>query len=52
MFFNRKKIEPTRDKLEKAKEMGFITDEEFLKLKVERAERKLKEFLSIRKRKK
>lgn len=44
MFFNKKR-EPKKGSLEQAKELGLISEEEFLRLKSDRADRKLKEFL-------
>ncbi|GAI14863.1 unnamed protein product [marine sediment metagenome] len=50
MFFS-KKSEVKKGSLEEAKKLGLITEEEFLKLKMERAEVKLKNFLDDKKKK-
>lgn len=44
MFF-RKKSKEKKGSLEEAKQLGLISEEEFLRLKVDRADRKLKNFL-------
>lgn len=43
-FFKTKKDKILKSDLEKAKEQGFISEEEFLELEVKRAEKRLKEF--------
>lgn len=45
-MFNFFKKKPAKNGLEKAKEMKLITDKEFLKLKVLRADEELKTFLN------
>ena len=49
MFWNKKEIK--KGSLEEALEKNLITEGEFLKLKSDRAETKLKEFLSRKKKK-
>jgi len=49
-IFKRKKSNDKED-LDKAKELGLITEEEMLRLKIERAEQDLKEYLDRQKKK-
>lgn len=51
IFFKKKKERIIPDELEKAREFGFITEEEMLRLKSERADEKLKNFLNEKKKK-
>lgn len=47
MFFKRKEIK--KDSLEKALDLGLITREELLKLKIDRAKENYKKFLKTKK---
>jgi len=49
MFKNIFKKKEIKDELDKALAMGLITKEELLRLRSERADRKLKEFLKDKK---